>query len=80
MCSKNGPSRAAVRSWPWLRGVSEGEGSGVDDSIVADQRDRYLHWLSHPAPALSEGRNIWHHTQDTLSTSSGDARDKVRVF
>lgn len=56
---------------PWFRGVGEGEGGGVDDSIVADQCDRDLNRLSHPAPALPEGRNVRHHTEDALSTSNG---------
>lgn len=71
---QNGPSSAAVRSRPWFRGVGEGEGGGINDSIVADQRDGDLHWLSHPAPTLPEGRNVRHHTQDALSTSYGADR------
>lgn len=69
MCPQDGPGDTAVGPWPWFRGVGEGEGSGVDDSIIADQRYRDLHRLSHPAPTLPEGGNVRHHTQDTLSTS-----------
>lgn len=39
MRSQNGPGGVAVRSGPRLRGVGEGLAGGVDDSIVADQRD-----------------------------------------
>lgn len=53
----------------WFRGVGEDEGGGVDDSVIADQRDRDLNRLSHPAPALPEGRNVRHYAQDALSAS-----------
>lgn len=71
----------AVGSGPRFRGVGEGEGGGVDDSIIADQRDGDLDRLSHPAPALPEGRNVRHHTQDALSASKRtNGWDKVWVF
>lgn len=69
MCPQNGPRGTAVGSGPRFGGVCESKGSGVDDSIIADQRDRDLHRLSHPTPALPEGRNVRHHAQDALSTS-----------
>lgn len=56
---------------PRFRGVGEGEGGGVDDPVVADQRYGDLNRLSHPAPALPEGRNVRHHAEDALSTSEG---------
>lgn len=81
MWPQNGPRGTAVGSGPWFRGVGEGEGGGVDDSIIADQRDRDLDWLSHPAPALPEGGNVRHHTQDALSTSNETGEwDMAYVF
>lgn len=74
MCPQNGPSSTAVGPGPWFRSVGEGESGGVDDAIIADQRDRDLNRLSHPTPALPEGGNVRHHTQDALSTSKGDRR------
>lgn len=69
MCPQDGASSTAVGSGPRFRGVGEGEGGGVDDSIIADERDRNLNRLSHPAPTLPEGGNVRHHTQDALPTS-----------
>lgn len=66
---QNSSSSTAVRSWPWFGGIREGQGSGIDDSITANQRDRDLNWLSHPAPTLPKGRDVWHHAKDALPTS-----------
>ena len=74
MCPQNGPGGTAVWPGPRFRGVGEGEGRGVDDSVVADQRDGDLNRLSHPAPALPEGRNVRHHAQDALAASNGTNR------
>lgn len=56
---------------PRFRGVGEGQGGGVDDPVVADERDGDLDRLSHPAPPLPEGGDIRHHAQDALATSEG---------
>lgn len=69
MCPQYGLGDAAVRSGSRFGSVGEGEGGGIDDSVVTDQRDRDLHWLPDPAPALSESRNVRHHTQDDLAAS-----------
>lgn len=66
---QNSSSSTAVRSWPWFGGIREGQGSGIDDSITANQCDRDLNWLSHPAPTLPKGRDVWHHAKDALPTS-----------
>lgn len=68
MGSEDGAGRAAVGPRPRLGGVGEGEGGGVDDAVVAHQRDGHLDGLADPAPALPEGRDVWDHTQHALPT------------
>lgn len=80
MRPQDGPGGAAVGPRARLGGVGEGEGGGVDDAVVADQRDRHLDRLPHPAPALPEGRDVRHHAQDALAASGGGThgRDQFR--
>lgn len=68
---QDGPGGAAVWPRPGLRRVGEGQCGGVDDAVVPHQRDGHLDGLPHPAPALTEGWDVGHHTQHALRTPAG---------
>lgn len=68
MRAQDGPGGGAVQAGSGLRRVGESERRRVDDSVVPNQCHRDLHGLPHPAPAFPEGRNVWHHAEDALST------------
>lgn len=73
---QDGSGGVAVRPRPGLRRVGEGECGGVDDPVISHQRDGHLHRLPHPAPALTEGRDVGHHAQHALRTPAGRGRER----
>ena len=76
---EDGPGSAAVKTRAWFWGIGEGEGRGVDDSVVADQGDGDLDGLTDPAPPLSEGGDVRHHAEHALSTPGTEGvRQKTR--
>lgn len=60
---------------PRLGRVCEGERRGIDDAVVAHQRDGNLDGLANPAPPLTERRDIGNHAEDALAAPTHTHKD-----